>query len=204
MSHFRFFGKAFLITALFWSFADPGIWSQEDSGNVPASQDQDIQEGGDPENVNIRYYKIKLELAKHDLQEAVELNRRIPNMIRKVTMLRLQNQVDYASRLLEQAISEEKQDLHEAHLQELKNDRALAERQLQWAREANRASSGAIDDDDVTRLQLSVQLARLALERAQDPEVTADPVNHLQWQIDHLRSELLRLRIEFERTRVGD
>lgn len=33
--------------------------------------------------------------------------------------------------------------------------------------------------------------------------VTSDPLDHLQWQIDRLRTELLSLQVEFERTRSG-
>ena len=73
--------------------------------------------------------------------------------------------------------------------------------QLVWAKDVNQHQEGLVSDDEVKRLQLSVDLARLALERAKQPKIKADPLHHLQWQIDRLRSELLNLQVEFERVR---
>ncbi|WP_286765237.1 MULTISPECIES: hypothetical protein [Rhodopirellula] len=151
------------------------------------------------DDVDVRYFQKKLELAKHDRDTALKANRRIPGMNSKLSLLRLQNQVAYATKLVEHAGKHADHDLHKSHLQSLKNDVILAEEQLAWARKA----SGYVREDQLKRLELNAQLARLALERAEQPEITADPMQHLQWQIDRLRSELLSLQIEFERTRSG-
>ncbi|QDV47548.1 hypothetical protein Enr13x_74580 [Stieleria neptunia] len=145
------------------------------------------------DHVDLRYFQKKLELAEHDLETALEANRRIPNMNSKLSMLRLENQVAYATQLLQQAGKHTDHDLHKSHLQSVKNDVILAEQQLSWARKA----SGYLRSDQVKRLELTAQLARLALERAEQPKITADPLHHLQWQIDRLRSELLSLQVEF-------
>ena len=154
---------------------------------------------GAASDIDARYFRKKLELAQHDLKVALDANRRIPNMNSKLSLLRLENQVAYAAKLVEQAGKHDDHDLHQSHLQSVKNDVVLAEEQLAWARKA----SGYLRDDQVKRLELNAQLARLALERAEQPEITADPTRHLQWQIDRLRSELLSLHVEFERTRSG-
>ncbi|EMI23097.1 MULTISPECIES: hypothetical protein [Rhodopirellula] len=151
------------------------------------------------DDVDVRYFQKKLELAKHDRDTALKANRRIPGMNSKLSLLRLQNQVAYATKLVEHAGKHADHDLHKSHLQSLKNDVIFAEEQLAWARKA----SGYVREDQLKRLELNAQLARLALERAEQPEITADPMHHLQWQIDRLRSELLSLQIEFERTRSG-
>ncbi len=150
-------------------------------------------------DIDVRYFRKKMELAEHDLQAALESNRRIPNINSKLTMLRLENQAAYAAKLVEQSGKHTDHDLHKSHLQSLKNDVILAEKQLAWTTKA----SAYFRKDQVKRLGLSVQLARLALERAEQPEITADPMQHLQWQIDRLRSELLNLQVEFERTQRG-
>ncbi len=159
------------------------------------SQDADY----DTADIDVRYFQKKLELAKHDLQTALAANRRVPNMNSKLSLLRLENQVAYATKLVEQAGKHTDQDLHKSHLQSVKNDVILAEEQLAWAKKA----SGYLREDQIKRMELAAQLARLALERAEQPEITADPMQHLQWQIDRLRSELLSLQVEFERTRSG-
>lgn len=164
-----------------------------------AISQESVREHETASDIETRYFQKKLELAKHDLETAMEANRRIPNMNSKLSLLRLENQVAYASKLVEQAGKHADHDLHESHLQSVKNDSILAEQQLAWAKKA----SGYLRDDQVKRLELAAQLARLALERAKQPEITADPMQHLQWQIDRLRSELLSLQVEFERTRSG-
>ncbi|MAX37023.1 hypothetical protein [Gimesia sp.] len=153
------------------------------------------------EGVDIRFFQKKLELAKHDLKTAVKANQRVPNLTSKLMMIRLQNQVDYMETLLKRATAKTDHDLHTTHLQNVENDVTLAEQQLVWAKDVNQHQEGLVSDDEVKRLQLSVDLARLALERAKQPKIKADPLHHLQWQIDRLRSELLNLQVEFERVR---
>ncbi|TWU39442.1 hypothetical protein [Novipirellula artificiosorum] len=154
-------------------------------------------------DVDVRYFQKKLELAQHDLEAALDANRDIPNLNSKLTLLRLQNQVEYSKKLLDHATNHGEHDLHSTHLQNLKNDLALAEQQYRWSKEANQKYAGVVSTTDVKRLKLAVELARLALERAEQPEITEDPTSHLQWQVDRLRSELLKLTVEFERVRSG-
>ena len=167
----------------------PAAMSQEPAHNEHATSD-----------IDVRYFDKKLELAKHDLQSALEANRRIPNMNSKLLLLRLEDQVTYAMKLVEQAGKHSEHDLHTIHLQAVKNDVVLAEEQLALAKKM----SGYLREDQVQRLELAAQLARLALERAEQPQITADPMQHMQWQIDRLRSELLSLQVEFERTLSGN
>tara|TARA_R110002073_G_scaffold149534_7_gene303282 strand:+ start:1099 stop:1671 length:573 start_codon:yes stop_codon:yes gene_type:complete len=156
-----------------------------------------------PDDIDVQYFGKKLELAEHDLLTAIEANRRIPNMNTKLSMLRLENQVTYATMLFQQAGATSDHDLHKSHLQSVENDLRLAEAQLKWAEEVNSKHSGFIREDQVNRLRLSAELTRLALTRAQQPEITSDPLHHLHWQIDRLQSELLSLQVEFERVRSG-
>jgi len=160
------------------------------------------QEGAsDAVDVNVRYFQTKLQLAQHDLQSALNVNRRIPNLNTKLTMVRLRNQVKYATKLVEQAMTKDVDDLHMAHLRSVENDVAIADQQLRWAEESNRKYSDTVGKDELKRLRLSLQLARLGFERAKDPKMMTDPMYHFQWQIDRLRSEVLSLQIEFERNR---
>lgn len=152
-------------------------------------------------DIDLQYYHKYLELAQHDLETALKANRRIPDMISKLTMMRLKNQVIYAKSMLQQATATTDHERHMTHLQIVEGELQLAEQQLKWAMDLNESRPGTIDDDKVKRLQLSVDLARLALQRAKQPEITVDPLQHLQWQIDRLRTELLSLQVEFERVR---
>lgn len=153
------------------------------------------------EGVDVRFFRKKLELAKHDLQTAVKANQQVPNLTSKLMMIRLQNQVDYTETLLKHATAKADDDLHVVHLQNVKNDVTIAEQQLAWAKNVNQQHAGLVSDDEVKRLKLSVDLARLALEKAKQPKIKADPLHHLQWQIDRLQSDLLNLQVKFERVR---
>lgn len=148
-------------------------------------------------NVDERYFRKKLELAMHDLQTALQANRQLPNLNSKLLVSRLRNQVAYATMLVQQAGKPSDHDLHQSHLQAVEDDVSLADEQLAHAKKLG----GYLRADQVKRIELSAELARLALERAQQPKITADPIQHMQWQIDRLRSELLSLQVEFERTR---
>ena len=181
------FAMLFLIAVLLPALGSHRVWSQDKSAEAT--------------DVNVRYFQANLELAKHDLQVASTANRRIPNMTSKLAMIRLQNQVKYAAKLLEQSMTKDVDDLHMAHLQTVENDLTLAERQLKWAEEVSQKHSGSVRDDQLARLRLSAELARLAFKRAKDSKITADPITHVQWQIDRLRSEVLNLQVEFERNR---
>lgn len=183
------FVTTYLIAVLMPALGSHRVWSQDNADEAA--------------DVNVRYFQANLELATHDLQVASNANRRIPNMTSKLTMIRLQNQVKVAEKLLEQAMTRDVDDLHMAHLQSVENDLDLAERQLKWAEEVSQKHSGSVRDDQLERLRLSAELARLAFQRAKSPEITADPMNHVQWQIDRLRSEVLSLQVEFERIRSG-
>mgnify|MGYP003668453670 CR=1 FL=1 len=184
---------AVLVFGVIAVFAVSAAISQENSQNEQSHNEHAATD------IDVRYFQKKLELAKHDLQTALAANRRVPNMNSKLSLLRLENQVAYATKLVEQAGKHTDHDLHKSHLQSVKNDVILAEEQLAWAKKA----SGYLREDQIKRMELAAQLARLALERAEQPEITADPMQHLQWQIDRLRSELLSLQVEFERTRSG-
>ena len=184
---------AVLVFGVIAVFAVSAAISQENSQNEQAHNEHAATD------IDARYFQKNLELAKHDLQTALAANRRIPNLNSKLLLLRLENQVAYATKLVEQVGKHADHDLHKSHLQSVKNDAILAEKQLAWASKA----SGYLRDDQMKRIELAAQLARLALERAEQPGITADPMQHLQWQIDRLRSELLSLQVEFERTRSG-
>lgn len=184
---------ASLVFGVISVFAVSAAMSQENSQNEQSHNEHASTD------IDARYFEKNLELAKHDLQTALAANRRIPNMNSKLSLLRLESQVAYATKLVEQAGKHTDHALHKSHLQSVKNDVILAEEQLAWAKKA----SGYLRKDQVKRMELAAQFARLALERAEQPEITADPTQHMQWQIDRLRSELLSLQVEFERTRSG-
>ena len=178
------------ILLLAWTLLPAGLTVSQDSSDRKR-------------DVDVRYFQKKLELAKHDLETAVEANREIPNLNSELTLLRLQNQVEYSEKLLDDAQNNVEHDSHSAHLQNLKNDLALAEQRYLWSKEANQRYPGVVDQAERKRLQLAVEFARLALERAKQSEITEDPTRHLQWQIDRLRSEISTLTVELERVRSG-
>lgn len=149
--------------------------------------------------LSIRYHEKRVELAEHEYEMAIAENERIPGVNAKLTLLRLRQQLRYARQLLDHARSGSKNDLAAAMVKLAENDAAIAREKLEWARDARWTFSDAIPERDVKQLELSAELAALALEHAKQIQNTADPMELMQWHMDRMRSELLRLQVKVAR-----
>lgn len=150
------------------------------------------------EDINVRYARKRLEIAKTDLQIAIAQNRRITNRNSTIFLTRLKTQVELAEMNLAAALKQEKVGLHQLHIKRLESSVDLAKSQLNWVREVNKGIPGAYRDEQTKRAKLRFELAGLELERAKSSDVTKTPVDHLQWQIDQLQSEILWMRLQLE------
>ena len=92
-------------------------------------------------------------------------------------------------------------DVHELHINQLKASVDLAKNQLQWVQEINKKIPGTYQAEYLKRSRLEVELKEIELKRARSSKVTKTPVDHLQWQIDQIQSEIMQLRRQLERVR---
>lgn len=152
-----------------------------------------------------RYLRKQADLAEHRYRSAVRENERIPLLNSKQILLRLRQRLDYAKLLVDRldASGQDPAGLQVASLELVKNDAEMAKQRLKWALEASENSVTAIPDDTIRRYLLEAELAELALERAKQKDYFDDPMNHLQWQLNRLRSDVAELQIQIERTQSG-
>lgn len=149
--------------------------------------------------VQARYAEANLHLAKIELQIALTENAKIPNLYSALTVQRLRNNVDYAQEMLRHENRSGESGLHALHLTEVEGALKLAESDLAAAVAANKRVHGSFSDLEIERLRAAADVARLALEKAHDPTVTQSPMDHLQWQLDRMRSELTRLNVRMDK-----
>ncbi len=159
----------------------------------------DSHQSGNHESVRVRYARANLRLAEIELEMALTENEKIRYLYSAETVERLRNNVAFAEELLRHETHPGNDGLHSIHLRELEGTLKLAESELSSALEANTQVPGSISLMKVERLRAAVELARLALEKARDPAVTQSPIDHLQWQLERLRSELTRLYVRLDK-----
>ena len=85
------------------------------------------------------------------------------------------------------------------HIKRLEASVDLTKSQLEWIRKINIGIPGMYREEYLKRAQQSVELAQLELERATNSRVTKTPIDHLQWQIDQIQSEMLFMQLTIER-----
>jgi len=163
--------------------AQTGDPRNPDTGNSPA-----------PENIFVRYARAYLELAKAELGVTLDVNRRIGATYPETTVQRLRNHVEIAKAKLQYELTGGESKLHDIHLRELEGAKKLAERELANAITVNRRLAGTVSEPEIQRLRLAAGVARLAITMGRDPTAVGTPHAHLQWQLDQMRSELLRLQ----------
>ena len=147
-----------------------------------------------PESIHVRYARAYLDLAKADLDIALDMNRRIGGAYSENTLQRLRNHAEIAEARLQYEITGGESKLHDIHLRELEEARKLAEQDLASAIAVNKRLAGTVRELEIRRLRLAAEVARLAVARGRDPATVSSPYAHLQWQLDRMRSELLRLQ----------
>lgn len=148
-----------------------------------------------PAGVRASYARAALHLAEVDLRIALTTNTKIANLYSPSTIRRLRNNVAYAEKELNYELNGEESSLHDLHLQEVEIDLQVAESELEEALQLNRRLPGSFDDLQIDRLRATKEVARLALDLAREPAVMRSHNDHLQWQLNRIRSEVTRLYV---------
>jgi len=160
----------------------------------------DTSSSSSHENIRIRYARAYLELAKANLDIALDVNKRIDAAYSENSVQRLRNQVEIARTMLQYELDGGKSEkLHDVHIKSLKKASELANRNLASAMVVNKRLAGTVNEREIKRLRLEAEVARLAIIRGLDPAAVGTPYAHLQWQLDQMRSELLRLQIRIDK-----
>lgn len=180
-----------VILSLFFACAtvpgqEPAAHKSPESGNVGDAQ--------------VRYAEANLRLAEIELEIALTANKKIASTYSALTVQRLRNNVSYAKEMVRfEAGDHSDHSLHKLHLADLEMERQFAEAELAAVVQAIEAVPGSVDALEIARFRAAAEVARLAVDKARDPKVTQSPIDHLQWRIDRIRSELTRLYVRMDR-----
>jgi len=174
------------------------IFTSYGTAQTDAPEPPDTGSSPSRESIRVRYARTYLELAKTDLDIALNMNKRVRGTYPENIVQRLQNHVEIAEMKLQYEISGGKMKLHDIHLRELEGTRKLAEMNLASAQAVNKHLSGAVSKQEIQRLRLLAEVAKLAIAKGHDPVEVSSPYSHVQWQLEQLQSELLWLHIRSE------
>jgi hypothetical protein len=182
----------FLLALSCWAFtasvARPDEPKQRDN---PAEKDLSAQD------LNLRLAKARLKLAKLELERAIKANEKAA-IYTTTTLELLRTNVDIAQARLDAVGQPEKLSMHAAHLREVEGAAKIADLRLKQAEQLHEEVPSSFSESRVESMRLRAEIARLELQRARNPAVVSSPLEHLQWQMDQLRQELLDLNLRVE------
>lgn len=157
--------------------------------------------GDASEGLEVRYARAYLQLAQTDLQIALQANAKVRGMFPESALQPLQHVVVIAQEQVNHALHQNAQSLHKVHIRQAELAVQDAEADLQRALAVNRRMPKLLTPTEIRQLRLRLKVARLALVRARAVDAR-NPLEHVQWQLDELRTDLLRLRSQMERLAI--
>lgn len=180
-----------LLTATSFSRADESLQADTSAAtNSTARNDSS-------ETPAVQLARARLKLAKVELERALATNKRV-QIYSAVTLELLRRNVDICETRLAALSRPSEVNSHAAHLRELEAKLKIAELRRKVAVKLQERLPGSIDASKVEAARLRVEVARLALARARDPAHVATPLDHMQWQLEQLRQEMLDLTLRVE------
>ena len=159
---------------------------QQNAAPAPAAQ------SATPFELNIRYAEVYLELAKVQLQRALDTNKQVPGTFTNVAIEALRQVVYVAEKQLDMLKHSNGRPVNVFLLSAEANARASAAT-YKRAKAVNQMSPGAIPTAEIERLRLTAELAAINLDKAKSIGNEASQ-EYVQWQIDQLREDFFQLR----------
>ncbi len=173
-------------------------------GQPPPRDTQVVGSDEAKESVSVRYARAYLKLAVMDLRQAVDANRKFARTYSAGFIERLRQNVGIAEEQLRQALKGDEGRLHEVHLRQTEAAVTIAELELQQTLAISERVPAAVREGELERLQIAAEMARLDLLQAREPASFESALPHLQWQLEQLRKEVLRLQLSVEKLSVKD
>lgn len=181
-----------------WAFT-PGPVAGQTRRTAPATQQPAARQPGNQQNAHaneerrlaVLYAQKNLELARLNLENAVESNRRVARSVSSSDIEQLRQTVKVA----EQNLKSVQGAANNPAVATAAANVQLAEDKLRKALTANQRVAGSVPPVEIRRLQLNLDLARITLARERaagtDPSsVLAD----LQWELQALASQVADLQ----------
>jgi len=149
------------------------------------------------ETIDVRYAKALVGLAKLELLKAVEANQKTSGSFSDEAIDTLRQSLGNAELQLAESIRKARADTQNAHVRKCEESVRAADAEWRRAIAANRKTPGSVSENELERLRLTAEVARLGLIKARAANAQS-ALEHLQWQLEELRSEVLSLRNRVE------
>ena len=157
--------------------------------------DKTASESNDNDSVEVRLARAYVELAKLDVQRALDANKQVPNVFSAEHIEKLRLHVVIDEEQLEQCLKGEDADPHQVCIRSAEAAAKIAEADSKGLRAAHKRMPTATSALRVERATLVASIAKLNLERIKRQENSESVLTHLQWQIDELRHQVLELQM---------
>jgi hypothetical protein len=145
------------------------------------------------ESVDVRYARAQLQLAEATLRKAQGQNRRVGETISAGLLAQFTDSVQVARAQLQAVENPGEADSLAAWIRRAESAVREAENRWKRAQEVNRLSAGTVAAIDIERLGLTVEIAKLQVERGK-ALASASNEAKLNWQVDVLNDEITRLK----------
>ena len=159
-----------------------GQQSQPSADNTPESSRYELL---------VQYAKTNLDLAKVELQQAVEINAESSGAIPRLTIERLRSNVAVAKEQLSEAELASYGGQERVRLRHAEEKIRVAKLALDAGRK--QAQDGFVTELELQRLQLRYDLARLSLTLIKNPENFVTLLHRLEAQVNRLSEEILAI-----------
>ncbi len=140
----------------------------------------------------------KFKLAEANLERALQMNRRVGNLVPADIVREYQQAVEVAKVRIAQAALADDSRRFAVWLRQAEGFQVIAEAAYRNAIAANERTSRAVTEAEVTRLHLKADVAQLQLQRGRSLIDRPSALQN-QWQLDLLDDEVQQLREEIMR-----
>jgi hypothetical protein len=147
-----------------------------------------------------QYAAMSLQLANLELKRAMDVNRRIPNTFSQAAIAALRQSANIAQLHVDLIEKKAKDPLYGLYIGSEEASMKIAQEEYQSALGTNERVRNTYTGEDLDRLRLTYEVAKLRWENARELE-NQPPITRIEWQIELMREEVVRLRARVEQLR---
>ncbi|MBL9123644.1 MAG: hypothetical protein JNG90_08425 [Planctomycetaceae bacterium] len=144
--------------------------------------------------LDTRYAKAYLDLVKATQERYADINRRVPNSIRRGVMQSLASAVSDAEERIKVAEGASLQTASEVYVRNAETQLRTSQELLAKANAANARLANSVNPTEVARLQAEVALGTIRLEKARHL-ASESPLSNVRYEIGQLREMVQELRL---------
>jgi ribosome-binding factor A len=169
-------------------------WNQQQAA-AQAPAEASAQPSDVERELDIRYAQARLKLVAATQERFVDINRRVPNSIRRGVMQSLQDSVRDANERIKLAEGTTDATDAEVYVRSAEAQLRTAEEALAKANAANSRSANAVNATEVNRLKAEVELGKVRIEKAKHLAAES-PLSNVRYELGQLREMVQELKLQ--------